>query len=175
MPQRVDAYRLMISKQRAFYNQMTKGVVTFCHNVYTQDTEIILQSQIFAANVKGQMAVIAAKDFQNYKNLRDTFKTQNTSNNCAWARMAAVLRERQGTENALAKTLEAQRLWMEEHRMNAKRAMASVQNTECMEIEDNKKKAEEDLKKQGLYLASIKREMTANKKQWQQTFAQFQK
>jgi hypothetical protein len=31
--------------------------------------------------------------------------------------------------------------------MNGESEMASVQNTECMELEDNKKKAEKDLKK----------------------------
>jgi hypothetical protein len=61
--------------------------------------------------------------------------------------MAAILRNRQGTQNALAKTFEAQRLWMEDNRMNGESEMASVQNTECMELEDNKKKAEKDLKK----------------------------
>jgi hypothetical protein len=42
MPQLVDAYMLMISQQNTFYNQMTKGVETLCHNVYAQYTEIIL-------------------------------------------------------------------------------------------------------------------------------------
>jgi hypothetical protein len=143
----VNAYISVISKQSTCYDHITKGVVTLCHNVYTKDTERILQSQIFVANVKGQLAVTAAKDSQNYKKLKDTFKTQNTSNNCEWARMAAVLRNRQGTQNALAKFFEAQRLWMEDNRMNGESEMASVQNTECMELEDNKKKAEKDLKK----------------------------
>jgi hypothetical protein len=54
MPQLVDAYMSMVSKQNTFYNQMTKGVETLCHNVYAQYTEIILQSQVFASNVKGE-------------------------------------------------------------------------------------------------------------------------
>jgi hypothetical protein len=33
MPQLVDAYMSMISKQNTFYNQLTKGVETFCHYV----------------------------------------------------------------------------------------------------------------------------------------------
>ena len=109
MPQLVDAYMSMISKQNMFYDQMTKGVETLYHNVYAQYTEIILQSQIFASNVKGGMAVIAAKASQDYENLKDAFNTQISSNNSAWARIAAVvLRERQDAENALAVRLEAQ-------------------------------------------------------------------
>jgi len=42
-------------------------------------------------------------------------------------------------------------------------------------MEDNKKKAEDDLRKQQVELASTKREMKANKKQRQQAFAAFQK
>jgi len=61
MPQLMDAYMSMISKQNTIYDQMNSGVETFCHNVYAQYTEMILQSQIFVANVRGGMAVIAAK------------------------------------------------------------------------------------------------------------------
>jgi len=64
MPQLVDASMSMASKQNTFYDQMNRGLETLCHNVYAQYTEIILQSQIFAANVKGGMAVIAAKASQ---------------------------------------------------------------------------------------------------------------
>jgi hypothetical protein len=56
MPQLVDAYMSMVSKQNTFYDQMTKGVETLCHNVHAKYTEIILQSQVFASNVKGGMA-----------------------------------------------------------------------------------------------------------------------
>jgi len=34
MPQLVDAYMSMVSKQNTFYNPMTKGVETLCRNVY---------------------------------------------------------------------------------------------------------------------------------------------
>jgi len=63
---------------------------------------------------------------------------------------------------------------MEENKLHAERAMARLHNTQHMEMEDNKKKAEEDLRKQRLELASNKREMKANKKQWQLAFAEFQ-
>jgi len=174
MPQLVDTYMWMVRKQNTFYDQMNRGVETLCHNVYTQFPKVILQSQIFVANVKGGMAVIAAKVSQDYKNLKDTFNAQITSNNSAWARMAAVLRERQDAENALATWLEAQRLKIQDNRLNGERAMARVQNTQCMAIENNKKKGEEDLKKQRSELASTKREMKANKKQWQWAFTEFE-
>jgi hypothetical protein len=73
MPRLVDDYMSMVSQQNTFYYQMTKGVETLCHNVYTQYTESILQSQIFISNVKGGMAVIAAKESQYYKIFRDAF------------------------------------------------------------------------------------------------------
>ena len=148
MPQLVDAHMSMISKHNTFYHQMTKGVETLCHNVYAQYTEIILQSQIFASNVKGGMAVITAKASQDYDNLNDAFNAQISSNNTAWSRIAAVLRERQDAENALAVRLQAQRLQMEANKKNAEQIMARVQNTQRMEMEDNKKKAEDDLRKQ---------------------------
>jgi len=173
VPQLVDAYMLMISRQNTFYYQMTKGVEALCHNVYAQYTEIILQSQMFASNVKGGMAVIAAKASQDYENLKDAFNAQISSNNSGWARIAAVLRERQGAENALAVRLEAQRIQMEENKQNAERTMARVQNTQRMEMEDNKKKPENDLRKQRVELASTKREMKANKKQWQWAITEF--
>jgi len=37
---------------------------------------------------------------------------------------------------------------MEDNKQNAERAMARVQNTQRMEMEDNEKKAEDDLRKQ---------------------------
>jgi len=83
MRQLVDAYMLMVSKQNTFYDQMTKGVETLRHNVYAQYTQIILQSQVFASNVQGGMAVIAAEASQDYKNLRDVFNAQILSNNNA--------------------------------------------------------------------------------------------
>jgi len=129
----------MVSKQNTFYHHITQGVETLCHNVYAQYTEIILQSQIFAANVKGGMPVIAANASQDYENLKDTFNTQITSNNSAWARIAAVLRLRQDAENVWATQLEAQKVKIEENRLNTERAMARVQNTQRMEIEDKKK------------------------------------
>jgi len=52
--------------------------------------------------------------------------------------------------------------------------MARVQNTQCMKIEDNKKKGEEDLKEQCSELSSTKREMTVNEKQCQRAFTEFQ-
>jgi len=79
----VDAYMSMISKQNTFYNQPTKRVEILCHNVYAQYRVIILQSQIFAPNVKGGMAVIAAKASQDYENLKDAFNAQISSNNTA--------------------------------------------------------------------------------------------
>jgi hypothetical protein len=175
MPQLVDAYMSMVSKQNTFYDQMTKGVETLCHNVYAQYTEIVLQSQVFASNVKGGMAEIAAKASQDYENLRDVFNAQILSNNNAWASIATVLRERQDAENMLAGRLEAQKKQMEENKKNAETTMARVQNIQRMEMEDNKKNAEDDLRKQRIELASTKREMKANKKQWQWAFAEFQK
>jgi hypothetical protein len=56
------------------------------------------------------MAVIAAKASQDYKNLKDTFNAQISTNNTAWPRIAAEHREMQDDENALAVQLEAQRL-----------------------------------------------------------------
>jgi hypothetical protein len=44
-----------------------------------------------------------------------------------------------------------------------------------MEMEDNTKKVEDHLRKQRIVLALTKREMKANKKQWQQANAEFQK
>jgi hypothetical protein len=38
MPQLVDTNMSMVSKQYTFYDQMTKGVETLYHNVYTQYT-----------------------------------------------------------------------------------------------------------------------------------------
>jgi hypothetical protein len=102
IPQLVDAYMSIVSKQNTFYNQMTKGVDTLCHNVYAQYTEIILQSQVFASNVKGGMAVIVAKASQDYENLRVAFDARILSNNNALASIATVLRERQDAENILA-------------------------------------------------------------------------
>jgi len=96
MPQLVDANMSMVSKQNTIYDQMTKGVEPLCHNVYAQYTEIILQSQVFASNVKGGMAVIAAKVSQDYENLRDAFNPQILSNNIAWASIATVFREKAG-------------------------------------------------------------------------------
>jgi hypothetical protein len=63
---------------------------------------------------------------------------------------------------------------MEEKKKNAETTMARVQNTQRMEMEDNKKKAEDDLRKQRIELASTKREMKANKRQWERAFAEFQ-
>jgi len=73
----------MVSTQNTFYDQMNRGVETLCHNVYAQYSEIILQSYIFVANVKGGMAVIAAKASQNYENLKDGFNAQIPSYNGA--------------------------------------------------------------------------------------------
>jgi cell division septum initiation protein DivIVA len=56
--------------------------------------------------------------------------------------------------------------------LNAKRAVGRVQNTQCMEIEDNQMTAE-DWKRQFSELASTKREMKANTDQLQQAFAEF--
>ena len=175
MPQVVDAYMSIISKPNTFHNQITKGVKTVCDNVYAQYTEIILQSQIFASNVKGGMAVIAAKASQDYENLKDAFNVQISRNNTAWSRITAVLRERQDAENALAVQLDAEKLQMEANKENAEQTMARVQNTQRMEMQDNEKKAEDNLRKQRLELASTKREMKADKKQWQRAFAEFQK
>jgi len=94
MPQLVDAYMSMVSKQNSFSDQMTKGVETLCHNVDAQYTEIILQSQIYALNVKEEMAVIAAKASQDYENLMDAIYAQISSNNNPWASIATGLRER---------------------------------------------------------------------------------
>jgi hypothetical protein len=46
------------------------------------------------ANVKAEVAVIAAKVSQDYKHLNDAFNGQITCNNSASARTAAVLRDR---------------------------------------------------------------------------------
>jgi hypothetical protein len=53
--------------------------------------------------------------------------------------------------------------------------MPRVQNTQRMEKEDNKKQAEDDLRKQPVELATTKRELKANKKQCQWAFAEIQK
>jgi two-component sensor histidine kinase len=58
---------------------------------------------------------------------------------------------------------------------HAEQIIARVQNTQKMEMEDNKKKAADDLRNQQVELASTKREMKAIKKQWQWDFAEFQK
>jgi len=146
--QLVDANKSMISKQNTIYDQMTKGIKTLCHDVYAQYTEIILHTQIFAAKVKGGMAVIADETSQHYKNLKDTFNTQITIINSALATIAAVLRGRQNADDALAVLSEVEKLENEQNKLNIERVMARVQNTQCMEMEDKKKKAEKDLRKQ---------------------------
>jgi len=136
--------------------------------------EVILQSQNFAAHSIAGIAVIAAKASQDYQNLKDALNAQISSNNSAWVRMAAVLRVKQDDDIVWAVQLEAQKLKMEENKRMAEEAMARVQRTHRMEIEDHMKNAEEDLGKQWLELASTKREMKTNKKQWQQAFAESQ-
>jgi hypothetical protein len=138
----------MVSKQNTFHDAMTSGVEMLCHNVYAQYTEIILQSQVFASNVKGGMTVIAAKASQDYENVKDAFHAQILSNNNAWASVANVLRERQDAENILAGRLEAQKVQIEENRKNAETIVARVQTTLRMEMKDNMKKAGNDLRKQ---------------------------
>jgi len=64
---------------------------------------------------------------------------------------------------------------MQQNRLNAERAMGRVQNTQRMEIEDDKMTVEDDWKKQCSELASTKREMKANTKQLQHAFAEFGK
>jgi hypothetical protein len=127
---------------------MTMGVETVCHNVYHHYTEIILQSQIFASNVKGRMAVIAAKTSQDYENHKDAFSAKITSNNTACSRMAAVLRDRLDAENALAVRLGDESVQMGENKKNAEGVMARVPNTQRMEIDDNTQMAEDDSRKQ---------------------------
>jgi hypothetical protein len=73
----------IISKHNTFYDQLSKGVKTLCHNVYAQYTAIIVQSQIFACNVKGEMIAIEAKASQDYENLNDAFEAQISSNDNA--------------------------------------------------------------------------------------------
>jgi len=174
VPQLVDAYILMISKQNASYDHMNKVFETLWHNVYARHTANIVQFKVFTVNVTRGMAVSAAKVLHNLKDLKDIFTSQITSNSGAWARTATVLGERQDTANVLAIQLEAQWLQMEENKLNAERAIARVQNTPHIEMEDNRKKAEEDLKKQRSELASTKREMNANTKWWQWGFTEFQ-
>jgi hypothetical protein len=64
---------------------------------------------------------------------------------------------------------------MDENQQKAERAMARVQNTQRIQMEDNKKNTEDDLRMQRVELASAQREMNANKIQWQQAFAELQK
>jgi hypothetical protein len=175
MPQLVDAYMWMVSKQNTFHDAMTSGVEMLCHNVYAQYTEIILQSQVFASYVKGGMTVIAAKASQDYENVKDAFHAQILSNHNAWTSVANVLMERQDAENKLAGRLEAQKVQIDENRKNAETIVARVQTTLRMEMKDNTKKAGNDLRKQWIELASTKREMKANTKQWLRAFAEFQK
>jgi len=73
----------------------------------------------------------------------------------------------------LAVGLGAQKLQLEENEQNVERAMARVQNTQRMEKEDNKMKAEEDLRKQRIELASTKRGMKANQKKSLRAFVEF--
>jgi hypothetical protein len=54
---------------------------------------MILPSQVFALNVKGGTAVIAANTTHDYENLRGVLNAQVLSNNNAWASIATVLRE----------------------------------------------------------------------------------
>jgi hypothetical protein len=63
---------------------------------------------------------------------------------------------------------------MEANMKNAEYIMVIVQNTQRMEMEDNKKKAEDDLRKQQVELASTKSSKKVNKKQWQRVCAGFQ-
>jgi hypothetical protein len=143
---------------------MPKGVETMCHNLYAQFTEIILLSLIFAANDNGGMAVIATKASQDFENLKDAFNARISCNNNAGARISAVLKYRQEAENALAVRLKGQRMKIEVNKLNAHRAMAKIQNTQLMEMEDNERKAEDDLRKQRVELTSTTREMKPNKK-----------
>jgi hypothetical protein len=152
----------MISKQNIRYNQMTRGVEILRHNVYSHYTEFILESHIVEATVKEGISVIAANASQDYENLKNALNAQIRSNNSVWAKIATTLRERQDADNGLATQLEAQRLKKEENRLNAERAMARVKNSQYMEIDDNMKKEENDLKKQHTQWATTKREMKAN-------------
>jgi hypothetical protein len=64
---------------------------------------------------------------------------------------------------------------MEDNMLNSWRAMARVQNIQHIELEETKKKANKDLKRSSFEWDSSKREMKANKLQWQQALGDFLK
>jgi len=88
IPQCVHDKISMISEQNTFYDQMNKGVKTLRYSVSAQYAESILQSRISASNVKGEMAVIAAKASYHYESLTDAFHTEIPSNNKVLSRRA---------------------------------------------------------------------------------------
>jgi hypothetical protein len=76
IPQLVDAYISMISKQNAFNGQMTNGVGNLCHTVRAYHTEIFLQSQVFPHNIAWGITVNAAKPSHDYEIPKDAFNAQ---------------------------------------------------------------------------------------------------
>ena len=86
--------------------------------MYSQRPDIILQSPILAADVKGGMAGIAAKTSQDYQTLKEAFNGHFTNNNHDWSRIFTVLRARQDAVKALAIHLEHQKLKREGTRLN---------------------------------------------------------
>jgi hypothetical protein len=102
LPELAQAYEGLITRQNEIYDAIYLGVEKMERAQFEKNSDIVIQSQVFAANVQTAFAVMRAQSTEAYEDLRKGLSEQILRSRKAWNTLSDLLDKREQSQQRLA-------------------------------------------------------------------------
>jgi hypothetical protein len=151
LPELVRAYEALVSRQNEIYDAVALGVDNLQRAQLEHYSDIVAQSQVFAANVSAAIAIAKAQSSEAYEELRLALGMQIQSSSAAWTSLSGILEKRERAQERLALQVHTQ----SEELTSVKRKA----NEEAKRVTELKKKADAEKKQRESDIRKTRRDM----------------
>ncbi|KAF8541860.1 hypothetical protein BDD12DRAFT_877685 [Trichophaea hybrida] len=102
LPELAQAYEGLINRQNEIYDPICQGVEKMERAQFAKHSDIVVQSQVFAANIQAAFAVMKAQSTEAYEELRLALSEQIQRSGKAWNTLSTLLDNRERSQERLA-------------------------------------------------------------------------
>jgi hypothetical protein len=152
LPELAQAYEGLINRQNEIYDAVCQGVEKMERAQFEKHSDIVIQSQVFAANVQAAFVVMKAQSTEDYEELRSALGEQIQRSGKAWGTLSTLLDNRERAQERLALQVHTQSQELAVIQLKAKEdgermsGLYAKSRTEVKKMQEKADKAERERK-----------------------------